>query len=153
MLVTNAIEERDGANAAANVDERLSLYGRHSCGYCTFVLKELERLDLDVPFRDTTLAENREELVAATGRTQVPVLRIDTPMGTRWMPESVDIVRYLKAKANVPQRNLGDVAIQMLGALAIALLVSGFTWPTAKIPLWAGAATALFVRAIVRWRR
>lgn len=151
--MTNAIEEHDGAKKAVEVDEKLSLYGRHSCGYCAFVLKELERLDLDVPFRDTTLAEHREALVAATGRTQVPVLRIDTPMGTRWMPESVDIVRYLKAKANVPQRDLSDVAIQMLGALAIALLIFGFTWPDAKIPLWGGAATALFVRAIVRWRR
>ncbi len=133
-------------------DATLSLYGTTTCPYCVFVLRALEPLDLDVPFRDTTDPEHRRALVEGTKRTQVPVLRIDTAAGTRWMPESVDIVRYLKQRAGASSGRGGEVAVQVLGAGAIACLIFGFAFPAAKLPLWGAAAAALATRAFLRWR-
>ena len=60
----------------------------------------IEALDLDVPLRNTMQeSERRRELVEATGRGQVPVLRIESADGdVEWMPESEDIVRYLEER-------------------------------------------------------
>jgi len=53
---------------------------------------------LEVERRD--ILENPEyfeQLMTARGRTTVPVLRIDSPDGKeRWIPESRDIMHYLK---------------------------------------------------------
>jgi glutaredoxin 2 len=58
-------------------------------------------MGLDLPLRDVRQTPAyRDELVAATGRTQVPVLRIEEPDGSvRWMPESLDIIAYLESHA------------------------------------------------------
>lgn len=44
--------------------------------------------------------EAARELLQATGRLTVPVLRIHDAGGDiRWLPESADIIRYLEARA------------------------------------------------------
>ena len=60
--------------------------------------KLLKRLKVDVDLRNIHANEQHwDDLVAARGRGTVPVLRITAPDGDeRWMPESGDIVRYLK---------------------------------------------------------
>lgn len=92
----------DGARAAdgAGRGERLVLYGYPGCPYCRRVLAAIESLGLDIPLRNTMRDDAANaELVAATGRETVPVLRIETAAGAvRWMPESLDIVQFLNER-------------------------------------------------------
>lgn len=76
----------------------LALYKFDSCPFCQRVQDALRRLGATVEQRDIRSHEaHREELVAATGRTTVPVLRIEQTDGkVQWLPESLDIVRFLE---------------------------------------------------------
>ena len=65
----------------------------------------ITKLGLDVELRDIRMdPRHRADLVAARGRTTVPVLRIETAAGDEWMPESRDIVRYLQTLAGEPPK-------------------------------------------------
>ena len=77
--------------------EGLSLYGYSSCPYCARVLGAISQLELDIPLRNTMQdSGHRDDLMEAMGRGTVPVLRIDHEDGrVEWLPESVEIVRYL----------------------------------------------------------
>ena len=79
--------------------EDLSLYHYDGCFYCGRVRRALDKLGVEVELRDIR-AEPRHlaDLLAARGRTTVPVLRIRRPEGDTWMPESGDIVRYLEQR-------------------------------------------------------
>jgi glutathione S-transferase len=76
----------------------LSLYHRPSCGYCIQVRMAAERLGIHLELRDVNQnPEWPQELLDLRGRATVPVLRIDLADGTtRWLPESLDIIRFLK---------------------------------------------------------
>jgi glutaredoxin len=78
--------------------DALALYHYDTCPYCVRVRRVIDELGLDVELRDIWGdPEHRRALAAARGRTTVPVLHIATPDGDeRWMPESRDIVRYLR---------------------------------------------------------
>jgi len=79
--------------------EDLALYFFEACPYCVRVRHALERLGLQIELRDIREEPRyRQELVAARGRGTVPVLRIRSAEGDRWMPESADIVRYLEER-------------------------------------------------------
>lgn len=77
--------------------KNLSLYHFEGCPYCQRVRDAMRRLDLEIELRDVRAsAEHLGALRAATGRSTVPVLRIEEADGkVRWMPESLDIVAYL----------------------------------------------------------
>jgi glutaredoxin len=77
---------------------QLSLYQFDSCPYCERVRAALARLGLALEMRDIhAKPAYRDELVAATGKSMVPCLRIDAPNGPpRWMHESADIIRFLE---------------------------------------------------------
>lgn len=85
--------------AQGDVDDvkSLELYGYPGCPYCRRVLNAISSLQIDVPLRNTMTDDaNNAALVAATGRETVPVLRIEMRDGSvRWLPESLDIVRFL----------------------------------------------------------
>ena len=85
------------ASAETPKQDRLSLYYYPTCGFSRRVLRALERLDVEVELRNIFAdAQHREALIEARGRPTVPVLRIDSPDGSaRWMPESLEIIRYL----------------------------------------------------------
>jgi len=87
-------------SARQQIDEAFALYHFEGCPYCTRVRKVLDELDLDVELRDTLYdGDNAAELVQATGRQTVPVLRIEQPDGSvRWLPESADIIAYLRKR-------------------------------------------------------
>lgn len=87
----------DAQSASA---QGLALYQFEGCPYCTRVRFALDALGVDVEMRDTLAdAEHGAELVAATGRRTVPVLRIDEPDGsTSWLSESAEIIRYLEQR-------------------------------------------------------
>lgn len=91
------LAECHGASETPDED-RLALYYFPSCPFCRRVLAALEPLDVDVELRNINEDDRyREELIEARGRGTVPVLRIESPDGEiRWMPESKDIVRYLR---------------------------------------------------------
>jgi len=76
--------------------QNLYLYGFQSCPWCARVRSAIADLGLDVEELDIhQVSEHREALVAAMGRKTVPVLRIGSGEGARWLPESADIVDYL----------------------------------------------------------
>ncbi|QQR90578.1 MAG: glutathione S-transferase N-terminal domain-containing protein [Myxococcales bacterium] len=76
---------------------KLTLYYYPSCFYCQRVLSVIEQLQVDVELHDILIeSESRRELIAARGRSTVPVLRIFSEQGETWMPESRDIVAYLE---------------------------------------------------------
>jgi glutathione S-transferase len=97
-----------GGRVADDV-KSLVLYGYPQCPYCRRVLSAIEALGLDVPLRNTMLdAEHNDALVAATGRETVPVMRIEGRDGSvRWLPESLDIVRFLNERYGEPARPKG----------------------------------------------
>ncbi len=94
------------ANGAGTVEKpvddvkSLTLYGYPGCPYCRRVLTAIAKLEIDVPLRNTMTDDaNNAALVAATGRETVPVLRIEKQDGSvRWLPESLDIVRFLNER-------------------------------------------------------
>lgn len=74
----------------------LLLYKYDACPYCQRVLRRLPGLDVKLTLRDTMMdASARDELVDATGRTQVPCLFVD---GVPLL-ESLDILAWLEAYA------------------------------------------------------
>lgn len=83
-----------------DTSDDLALYCYATCYYCIRVRRAVARLGISLPERDILATpEHRRELIAATGRTRVPVLRIEQPDGeVRWLPESMDIVAYLEQR-------------------------------------------------------
>jgi glutaredoxin len=92
--------------AKAGADERegqpvgpgLALYQYNGCGYCARVRMTADELGVEIELRDTLASsEHASAVLEATGRRTVPVLRIETGAGeVEWLPESADIVRYLR---------------------------------------------------------
>jgi glutathione S-transferase len=75
---------------------KLALYKYDTCTYSLRVMRAIERLGLEVEFRDVRLdREHRSALQARTGRTMVPCLIIDDTH----LFESVDILAWLEAYA------------------------------------------------------
>ena len=72
--------------------QSLVLYTSSTCGWCRRVERVIDDLELEVECRDRGQPGIRAELVAATGRGQVPCLFIDgTPLF-----ESGDIIAWLE---------------------------------------------------------
>ena len=77
---------------------KLALYVTPLCGFCHYVMSVIRQLGLEVEIRNIAADRNDlEDLFNARGRTTVPVLRITSQEGDKWMPESRDIVQYLQA--------------------------------------------------------
>ncbi len=105
----------------------------------------IEATNAPVEVRDTLVDPRwRKELVAATGRATVPVLRIEEEGEVRWLPESDDIVAYLyerfgegKAPPRIDSRSVHRVATMAMWAL----LGAGLYFVAAQPVLWAAACT------------
>jgi len=79
------------------IDESLMLYHSDLCGYCWRVRGVIDELGVAVELRDTGKREYANELTEARGRGTVPVLRRVSASGeSEWMPESSDIIDYLR---------------------------------------------------------
>ena len=78
---------------------KLSLYHRNFCLFCSRVINAIKGLDIEIDGKNIWKdSEALHELEQATGRSTVPVLRIESADGNViWMPESSDIVRYLSS--------------------------------------------------------
>lgn len=75
----------------------LSLYHRSFCMFCSRVIGVVNQLQIEIDDKNIWKDEQAlRELQLATGRSTVPVLRIESADGkVTWMPESNDIVLYL----------------------------------------------------------
>jgi len=71
-----------------------------TCPYCIVVRLTLWWLGIKIPLRDILFhPKNQSELIAGGGKAQVPCLRIENKNGeVKWLYESIDIIRYLKAE-------------------------------------------------------
>lgn len=102
-------------NSETKGETDLTLYMFSTCPYCRRVMSALNRLDMEVEYRNIHVDESyREELVEARGKPTVPVLRIAASRADgsdEWMGESADIVEYLADRfgdGELPPRRLGD---------------------------------------------
>ena len=83
----------------SEAEETLALYYTPTCPYCRRVLRVIEELGIDIELRDVwRVPAHRDDLVEARGRATVPVLRCTAGDVDRWMPESRDIVAYVRAR-------------------------------------------------------
>jgi glutathione S-transferase len=76
------------------------LFHFNTCPFCIKVRLALWWMGLKVPLKNIHLRRSiRAELVGGGGKQQVPCLRIESADGgVRWLYESADIIRYLKAE-------------------------------------------------------
>tara|TARA_B100001750_G_scaffold201343_2_gene176045 strand:+ start:716 stop:1303 length:588 start_codon:yes stop_codon:yes gene_type:complete len=138
----------------------LALYKYDACGYCQRVLRAIADLGLQerIELRDTLVDPRwRKELVGATGRATVPVLRIeDEGEEVRWLPESRDIVAYLyerfgegKKPPAIETRQIHRVATMAMWAL----LGAGIFFTEWQPSLWFAACLIGAVRSFHNaWR-
>ncbi|MEM6295351.1 MAG: glutathione S-transferase N-terminal domain-containing protein [Myxococcota bacterium] len=78
----------------------LTLYHLPSCPFCIRVRQVAD--DLGIPLQLIDVARDRaayDSLLDRRGRGTVPVLGIPTPDGERLLPESDDIIAYLRRNA------------------------------------------------------
>jgi len=92
-----------GATAQQTVNaatQRLTLYQFKTCPFCMKVRRASKRLSLNIEKRDAQHDANaRQELQQATGKTQVPCLKIVGADGSiTWMRDSGAIIRYLQER-------------------------------------------------------
>lgn len=131
---------------------KLKLYTTAGCGYCLDVQSEVQGLGLPIEIVDVRQdPTRRDELVQACGRATVPVLRVESTEdgAITWLPESRDIIRYLRGLAGHPDptprwfdrvRAVAFYAPWMLivagvftdGARRAGVLAGGFLWLAAR---------------------
>jgi glutaredoxin len=89
--------EQQAVNAATR---QLTLYQFKTCPFCMKVRRASKRLSLNIEKRDAQHnAAARQELLQATGKTQVPCLKIVGADGSvRWMQDSGAIIQYLQER-------------------------------------------------------
>jgi glutaredoxin 2 len=80
---------------------RLALYYYDGCFFCYRVRRVIDQLGVEVELRNIhTDRQHMSELMAARGgRRTVPVLRVMHADGDEWIPESADIVDWLRARS------------------------------------------------------
>ena len=78
----------------------LTLYVRDYCMFCHRVLRTVEDLGVEIEVKNIWQDRGHEqELLQATGRGTVPVLKIKQPEDDdKWLPESTDIIQYLQTE-------------------------------------------------------
>jgi len=77
----------------------LTLYHYWGCPFCMMVERVVEQLGLDIERIDILRDDQgRQDLIEATGRKTVPVLKIGKGSDAQWMPESRDIMAWLRAQ-------------------------------------------------------
>ncbi len=82
--------------------QKLAIYMRHGCYYCSLVMGAIEKLGLEVDVRNIWEdPEHEKQLVMATNRSVVPVLYYeDENNKASWMPESADIIAFLNKQGS-----------------------------------------------------
>ena len=90
----------DSSSATQSSPASYRLYDMKWCPYCRMVRQEAQVLGIPLELIDVTRdASAHAHLVENLGRGTVPVLGIVTDAGEQLLPESRDIVRYLRQNA------------------------------------------------------
>lgn len=80
--------------------DNLALYYAATCPYCRMVIKQLDRMGIELHLRNIHQKTHyKKELIAEGGKKTVPCLRIEATNEnnkTMWMYESFAIIEYLK---------------------------------------------------------
>jgi len=94
------IRDAAGQQAVNAAAQQLTLYQFKTCPFCMKVRRASKRLSLNIEKRDAQhSADARRELQQATGKTQVPCLKIVGADGSvRWMQDSGAIINYLQER-------------------------------------------------------
>jgi glutaredoxin len=94
------VRSPEAQRAVDAATRQLTLYQFRTCPFCIKVRKACKRLSLTIAQRDAQHdAAARAELLAATGKAQVPCLKIVAADGSAtWMLESEAIIQYLQAR-------------------------------------------------------
>lgn len=81
-------------------NEKLALYHYDGCFFCARVRRVIDELGLDVELRNihADRAHMSDLMAARGGRRTVPVLCVMRDDGDEWIPESADIVEWLRAR-------------------------------------------------------
>ena len=107
VLLKEALTKPKGiartATAQADVDTQchaLSLYQFKTCPFCIRTRQEIARLSLNIKRIDAQHeGDDRQALLAGTGKTAVPCLRIvDTAGQSQWLADSEKIIAYLRGR-------------------------------------------------------
>jgi glutathione S-transferase len=135
--------------------EKLQLYHYNGCFYCSMVRNTASELSIELELRDIHGSpDHMKELVSVRGRRTVPVLRIESTDGSvQWMPDSRDIVHYLRQRAGAPEDAASPLA-RSTDAMAVApwlLVVAGvLSSGSARIALVVIGLALVALRALSR---
>lgn len=79
------------------------LFYTATCPFCITVRATLFFKGLKMTLKDTAFSQqNRAELIACGGKSQVPCLRIEKDNADiQWMYESADIINYMKTNVSI----------------------------------------------------
>ncbi len=135
----------------------LALYHFDACTSCGEVRRALEVLGVEAELRDVrTEPEHLHELREATGRTTVPVLRVETAAGAvEWLAESRAIVAWLYQRYGEGKRppSLGPQVHRIAGVLMWVLFGLALVRPTERDLLFGGALGLGAMRAFLQAAR
>ena len=107
LLLKEALTKPDGVQRTpavqADVDAQchaLSLYQFKTCPFCIRTRQEIARLSLNIKRVDAQAeGADRQTLLAGSGKTAVPCLRIVDAAGqSQWLTDSVKIIAYLRGR-------------------------------------------------------
>jgi glutaredoxin len=101
-LLTRGSKLKRSAEAQAKVLaelKSLSLYQFTLCPFCIKVQRVMHKLNLPIETKDAKKdAVAREQLLSQGGKIKVPCLRIEEKGEVKWLYESDEINKYLKAR-------------------------------------------------------
>jgi glutathione S-transferase len=129
---------------------RLTLYHYPTCPYCVFVERALRATGITVERENIHRSPGaRSELRRATGRHTVPVLKIEERGTVRWLPESRDIVRYLRNLAgHEPPRGGPSRSLLMTISVGLVLAWGALRQHDAAVPILGAAALVALLTAL-----
>ena len=98
---------------------KLQLYHYEGCFYCTLVRNAASDLGVELELRNIhDNPEYKQQLIDLRGRKTVPVLRIVEADGeVSWLPESRDIVTYIRRRFGDPNQQPTATLERALDAL------------------------------------
>ncbi len=78
--------------------KNLNLYQFYACPFCIKVRRNINKLALNINYKDAKEIDIKQELLTKGGKIQVPCLQIQLATGDKWLYESNDIIKYLNDK-------------------------------------------------------
>lgn len=98
LILVETKEDSPTSREPSAAQQTLRLYEAPYCFYCAQVRKAAEELGIALELVDIrSHPQARRLLIAELGRGTVPVLEIRSAGSVQWLPESRDIIKFLRA--------------------------------------------------------